>query len=178
MALLVTNSLAGSSMIEIGSRRTIGSAPVSIVLVAGTVAAVVEMIPILAIQGLLLGVTSARIFQSIASGLLGRAAYSGGSATVVLGAALHLLISVIAAAVFVVAAQRRPSLLRRPLSSGLAFGVLAYVVMSWIVVPLSAVAFKPAFDPALMAVSLAVHMLFFGLPIAFTARWLTQRSGG
>lgn len=165
-------------MIEIGSRQIVRSVPVSSALIAGTVAAVVEMIPILAIQGLLLGVMPTRIFQSIASGLLGPAAYSGGIATVILGAALHLLISVIAAAVFIVAAQVRPSLLRLPVLSGLAFGVLVYVVMSWIVVPLSAVAFKPAFKPALMSVSLAVHMLFFGLPIAFAARWLTQRNGG
>jgi hypothetical protein len=49
--------------------------------------------------------------------------------------------------------------------------------MSYIVVPLSAAAFKPAHNPALIAVSLAVHMAAFGLPIALTYRTMLARHG-
>lgn len=146
-----------------------------VALAAGMVAAVVEMIPVLTIQGLMLHVPPLRIFQSIASGVLGRDAYAGGMGTAVLGAALHIVISLIAALIFVLAAARWRVLLRRPVLSGLVFGVFAFIVMSWIVVPLSAVAFKQNFNPVLMAMSLAIHMIFFGLPISLTARQLSSR---
>lgn len=146
-----------------------------VALAAGVVGAVVEMVPILTIQGIFLNVSPIRIFQSIASGFLGRDAYAGGLWAGVLGGALHLAISLIAALVFVAAARHWRFLLRHAVISGLTFGLFAFIVMSWIVVPLSAVAFKPNFNPALMALSVAVHMLFFGLPIALTTRRLTSR---
>ncbi len=157
-------------------RLTAGRSLTRIVVIAGATAAVVEMMPILTIQGAALGVSPIRIFQSIASGLLGHDAYADGLSAALLGAALHLLISLVAALFFVVAADRRPVLTRHPVLSSVGFGVISFVVMSWIVVPLSAAAFKPNFNPALMAMSLAIHALFFGLPIALVTRWLS-RSG-
>lgn len=137
---------------------------------AGAVAAVVDIIPILLIQGLLLKVGPTRIFQSIASGMTGAAAYAGGLPSAFLGALVHLLISLIAGLAYAYAAARLPLLVRRPVIGGLAYGVLVYLVMSYIVVPMSAVAFKPATDPALIAISLGIHMVAFGLPIALVTR--------
>lgn len=152
--------------------------PYRVVLLAGAVGAVIEMIPVITIQRYLFGVPPIRIFQSIASGLLGRQAYSGGLWSAIQGAALHVLISLIAALIFVEAARRWRVLLRRPVISGAIFGVLAFIVMSWIVVPLSAAAFKPNLDPALLMLSLAIHVLFFGLPIALTTHRLTSGRSG
>jgi uncharacterized membrane protein YagU involved in acid resistance len=96
-------------------------------------------------------------------------------ATAALGCALHFLIALVAAAVYVVASRRLPVLIRRPVLSGLLYGVVVYVVMNWVVVPLSAIPRGP-FRPGLAATLVVIHMLFVGLPIALaTARFAGRK---
>lgn len=143
---------------------------------AGGVASLVELVPVLGIQAGALGVPVHRVFQAIASGLLGYEAYAGGAPAALLGAGLHVLISVIAGLVFALAALRIPAMTSRPWLSGVAFGTVCYVVMSHVVVPLSAAAFPPATNPVLIALSLAVHIVAFGIPISiFHLRSLRAR---
>lgn len=142
---------------------------------AGGVAAIVEMVPVLAIQAGALGVPIHRVLQAIASGLLGSQAYAGGNPAAMLGAGLHTLISIGAGLVFAFAASRLPILTRRPWLAGTIFGVACYLVMSFVVVPLSAAAFPPARNPVLIAISLAVHVVAFGIPIALSHRRALRR---
>jgi hypothetical protein len=142
-------------------------------LIAGLTGALVELIPILFIQNLL-GVSVTQVFQSIASGIEGASAYHRGLASAMLGLGLHLFISTIAAGLFAATSVKLPILRARPVAAGLLFGIGAYVLMSYIVLPLSAVAFPPATDLRLIATSLAVHMLAFGLPIALVTRRLMR----
>jgi uncharacterized membrane protein YagU involved in acid resistance len=142
-----------------------------VILLAGSCGAMVEMIPVLTIQNAL-GVPPQRVFQAIASGLLGRSAFAGGAGTAWLGVFLHVLISWLAAAVFVAAAMRWPRAARMTMLSATVFGVGCYITMSYVVLPLSAVAFPPTRELKMMAMSLAVHVLAFGLPIAAVTRML------
>ena len=139
-------------------------------LLAGFAAAMGELVPVLLVQ-ILLQNPIVRVFQAIASGLLGRAAYAGGLETAALGALLHLGISMGAAHIFVFAALRWRSLIDQPILSGLGFGVLVWFVMSYLVVPLSAAPFPPASGVGMIAMSILIHMLAFGVPIAFVSRW-------
>jgi len=111
------------------------------------------------------GASPQRILRFIASGVLGPAAFTRGSWTVVLGATLHFLIALCAAFVFYLASRRLPVLTRRPLWSGAAFGVAMYVAMHFIVVPLSRVHFRlpPLHD---VIGELFSHILLFGMVIA------------
>ena len=139
-------------------------------LVIRTIAAVTEMVPVFPIQGAL-GVSPRLVLQSIASGLLGRKAYSGGAATVLLGIALHLLIAFLFALAYVVVADRWAALRRHPWLAGIAYGTIVFAVMRYIVVPLSAVAYTQSTDWGMFATSLAVHIVGFGIPIALMDRW-------
>jgi uncharacterized membrane protein YagU involved in acid resistance len=139
-------------------------------LVIGAIAAVTEMVPVFPIQAAL-GVSPRLVLQSIASGVLGRQAYSGGAATVLLGVAFHLLISVVAALLYLVASERWPGLRRHPLLAGIAYGTVVFLVMRYVVVPLSAVAYSQSTEWRMFAISLAVHILGFGIPIALMDRW-------
>ena len=105
------------------------------------------------------------IYQSVASGLLGRDAYRGGLATTAFGFALHFFIATTAAAVYVGASGRFPLLVRRPVPFGLGFGVAVYFFMKYLVLPLSAVSRLTPFEPA----SMAGHAFLVGLPIALLA---------
>jgi hypothetical protein len=83
------------------------------------------------------GVPPVRILQGIASGLLGPQAFKEGMATALLGGTLHFLIALSAAAVFYAASRKIDFMTRRPILSGVLYGVCVYLVMYWIVMPLS-----------------------------------------
>jgi hypothetical protein len=120
------------------------------------------------------GVTAQRIFQSVAAGLLGKAAFTGGWPTALLGLGLHFLIATTMSLAYYLAARRWPLLRERPLACGAGYGLLLYAIMNFVVVPLSA-ASGGSKDPLWVALSVAVHALFIGIPIAgFTGLALQQ----
>jgi hypothetical protein len=116
------------------------------------------------------GVSAARIFQSIASGLLGRASYDGGGPAIALGAFLQYVISFGIVATYALVSRRFESLRRHAVVLGPLYGVAVYFVMTRVVVPLSAApAGKPPHGVVLVA-GLLAHMILIGLPSALTAR--------
>lgn len=122
------------------------------------------------VHGWVNGFAPDRILQSVASGLLGRAAYDGGAATATLGLALHFAMTWLMAAAFVAAAQRLELLRQSAWIAGPLYGAAIYLVMNRIVLPLSA--FPGQQPTALSLPGLLVHMFFVGLPIALAAaRW-------
>lgn len=120
---------------------------------------------------LIFGGTPMQGFQMIASGLLGEQAFSGGTAAAALGAVLHFAISIAAAALYLWAALRHRALIRHWLVGGVLFGVLAYLVMNVVVVPLSHAA-NPDFSLAMIVKELLAHTVLFGVPIAGIVRGL------
>src|SRR5690349_6773405 len=74
------------------------------------------------VYGLIQGSPFLSIWQYIASGILGMAAFEGGIATALLGLFIHLIISVVIAGVFVLAADRIPLLRRNPIAGSLLYG--------------------------------------------------------
>lgn len=136
------------------------------IAIAGLLAGVLDIFAAFAFHGTN-GVAPARVLQAIASGALGPAAFAGGRATAALGLLLHFLIAVGAAAVFYLASRGLPMLLQRPIIAGVAYGVLVYGVMNRIVVPLSRLqAGTPPWSS--VAILVAIHILFVGLPISLT----------
>jgi hypothetical protein len=115
------------------------------------------------------GVGPDRILQSIASGVMGRAAYEGGAATALLGGALHFLIAFAAAAVYYAASRRIPLLVRRPYVSGTLYGFGLYLFMNLVVLPLSAFP-GSAYSSVAIVTGLLVHMLLIGIPISLSVR--------
>jgi hypothetical protein len=114
------------------------------------------------------GVSPVRILQSVARGLLGPAAMKGGLSTAVLGLALHFFIAFIWAAIYWAASRRIPALVRRPVPFGILYGAVVYMMMYWIVVPLSAAPpSRPTWDGTVIAI--LTHMFCVGLPIAWAA---------
>lgn len=109
------------------------------------------------------------ILRFIAGGLLGKAALQGGAPSAWLGLFLQWGMSLLIAAIFVLAALRLRWLTARPIVAGLAYGVIVFVVMSYVVVPLSAWHRVSHFTPVSFVENL-VAMLVLGLIVAFSAR--------
>src|SRR5687768_12132138 len=115
------------------------------------------------------GVSPIRVFQYVASGLLGRASYEGGLATAALGLLLHFTVALGASAVFYAASRFLPILTRMPLVVGPIYGVIVFFVMREIVSPLSRT--SPG-TPTIKGtvIMIFIHILFVGLPIALITK--------
>ena len=66
-------------------------------------------------------------------------------------------------------------MLARSVVSGIAYGILTWLAMNYVVVPLSR-ATPPPFIPAWFIDGLLAHILLVGLLLAFVARWSARRS--
>ncbi len=116
------------------------------------------------------GVAPTRVFQSVAAGVLGRASFSGGVKSALLGAALHYFIAFSIVVVYWLAARTLILLRRYAVICGVIYGVLVYVVMNYVVIPLSNAAKPTRFNLLWVACSLVVHAFLIGLPAALFAR--------
>ena len=114
--------------------------------------------------GLRSGAQPIRIFQGIASGLIGPAARQGGLKTAALGVFLHYFIAFGIVTTYFLVSRRVRLLTRHPVICGLLYGIVVYGVMN-LVVPLSK-AGPHAGDARARQRSL-IHMLGVGLPARF-----------
>jgi hypothetical protein len=141
--------------------------PLLAVLGGGLTAALLDITYAFVFFGLR-GVSATRILQSIASGVLGKAAYQAGAGAALLGAVLHLAIATVMAAVYLAASRTFPALTRRPWVWGPLYGIGCYLVMNYVVLLLR---FGPRPVPPIevLASGVAIHMFGVGLPIALFA---------
>ena len=145
------------------------SARTRAMVAGGLIAGVLDAANALVAYNLAFGMKPVAIYQFVASGLLGPAAFAGGLASGALGLAIHFLIAFTAAALFVLASERLVQLRRDPVGWGLLYGVVVFAVMSFVVIPLSRI---PPSTPsvALLLDSVIAHALLVGLPISLAAR--------
>jgi hypothetical protein len=109
------------------------------------------------------------ILQAIAGGILGRQSFHDGLPAAALGLALQWLMSILIAAIFVLSSRWLPWQKRQWLAAGLAYGVAVFLVMNYVVLPLSALGRAPRFTASTFAENLLAMLLFGGI-VAFCAR--------
>jgi hypothetical protein len=143
------------------------------ILGGGLLAGLLDATDAIIYFGIKSNVPAGRIFQYIASGLIGiRASTRLGPLGILLGVILQFTIAIGAAAVFYFAARKFPLLIRRPFLSGPIFGLGLYGFMNLIVVPLSAVPKPPhpVFSWLDLASGIFAHVVLIGIPIALIAQ--------
>jgi len=106
------------------------------------------------------------ILRVIASGLLGPKALKGGTLAAALGFLLQLAMSIVIAAIYGLASLWLPILATMWIATGLIYGVGIFVVMTYVVLPLSAAPSRPLPGIAKITKDL-LAMLGFGLIIAY-----------
>jgi hypothetical protein len=112
------------------------------------------------------GATPLRILQFIASGVLGRGSFDMGWTSATLGAFFHFFISACAAGIYYLISLRVSFLTRRIVLAGAPFGILMFLAMRFVVVPLSAI--KPGPMKVRNVIGeLCSHMFLFGMVIAY-----------
>ena len=147
------------------------SRPLAAVLLGGGIAATLDIIYACVRNGGY-GRSPEWVLQSVASGLLGNAAFESGTAGAVLGLACHYAILFAAAFIYLRASMRFPVLRSQAVACGAVFGVLVYLFMNFVVLPLSAFPFKLTYPPMRLVEGFASHAMFVGIPIATSIRRL------
>lgn len=111
------------------------------------------------------------ILKYIAGGVLGKEALAGGPPVAVLGLVLQWAMSIIIAAIFVLATRRRAALASRWPLWGVIYGAAIFVVMNYVVVPLSALHAKPHFTVFSLIANLAAMLLFGWIVALIAQKW-------
>ncbi len=146
------------------------------IVYGGLVVGVLDILDAIFFFGWYRQMSAVSVLQSVAGGLYGRAAFEGGTKTAVLGLCLHFLNATLFATAFYFLSRFLPILIRHAVIAGLSYGVAAHLVMSYIVLPLSA--YGPRTRPSPWPVhvnSYVGHALLVGLPIALIAAWSAKR---
>jgi hypothetical protein len=117
------------------------------------------------------GIKPPRLLQGVAAGWLGPKSFDGGMPTAALGLAFHFLIALTAATVFYVASRYVSFMIDRPLISGVLYGIAVYLVMYWVVMPLSN--FHRTQTVTSSIVAIITHIVCVGLPISLVIHRLS-----
>jgi uncharacterized membrane protein YagU involved in acid resistance len=147
--LLPTNKSALSTIIWAG-------------LVAGTLDALAAMTMFI----IRTGKNPAAVWRYVASGVFGKDALTGGTDVVIWGLIFHFLIALIWAVIFFVIYPTLRRLIRNSVVTGLLYGVLVWLVMNLVVLPLSHIPPAPPFDLSKALIGMAIIMVCVGLPIS------------
>jgi hypothetical protein len=149
----------------------------SVVLPVGTLVGVLDgLFAVLAYSVVRRTATPAGVFQGVAVALLGReAAVRGGTASALVGLAMHFGVAFAWTALYLLAYRRLPALralTARPggaLLTAAAFGMLVWLTMAFVVMPLSRIGTSPRLN-ANFHIQLVGHVFVVGLPIVLGVR--------
>ncbi|HEY3947421.1 hypothetical protein [Phenylobacterium sp.] len=119
--------------------------------------------------------TASGVAKAIAKGWYGAAVKTMPPMVEVIGIASHYFILITAAAIFTLASLRLSILRRYAWISGPLFGVGIYIVMHFVIVPLSQAAGGSSPKGLAFVEEFGGHMFVIGLPIALWARAMLGR---
>ena len=144
------------------------------ILVTWLVTAVWDFLCATLLSVLAYGSTFSRLWQGVASTVIGPAAMTMGARGVAAGLGLHVMVALVWSALFVLAVAWWPALRRAIVPAGgaiavaCAYGPVIWLVMSLVVIPM-ATGRPPAFGFRWW-VQIFAHVPFVTVPLVFTAR--------
>lgn len=137
------------------------------ILIATAIAGTLDILSAFVFAGMA-GMAPIGVLQFVASGPFGDAPTATPGWALV-GLLVHYAIMACMAAAYIIVAPRFPALLRHPIPAGIAYGVLLWIVMYWIVRPLRWP--EIPLPHTLWGISNALfsHCILVGIPIALVA---------
>jgi len=92
-----------------------------------------------------------------------------GTSGALLGLVVHFALMAIMATGLMLLVRWRPDLAGTPLRTGLAYGIVTYFILNWLVVPLR---FHTPLPPKTLSIAtqLFAHLVLVGIPMAYVAR--------
>ena len=149
------------------------------ILFGGLTVGTLDLLDAFIFFGIRSGAQPVGILHSIAAGFLGRdAARAGGVPAAIVGLFAHYLVAFSIVTVYVLMSRAIPLLRTRWFVCGLVFGLLAYFVMTWFVVPMSnagnqQITFALPATPVVIN-GILIHAFGVGVPAAYFASLVTK----
>jgi hypothetical protein len=140
-------------------------AALQVILIAGLTCGVLDGLSAVALAG----GRWMRVFQFVASSILGPDSFRGGVATASVGIAIHFLVALTATAVYYSVSRGIPILIDRALLFGVLYGVTIHFFMTFVAIPTSKIGSRPLVLRSFL-LQLAVHMIVVGPTIALMIR--------
>ena len=138
------------------------------ILIATAVAGTLDILSAFVFAGMA-GMMPADVLVYVASGPFGDAVHIGGAGWALVGLAVHFAIMACMATAYMLAASRIPALARHPIPAGLAYGLLLWLIMYWMVKPLRWPDAPLPHTAWGIGNALFSHCILVGLPIALIA---------
>jgi hypothetical protein len=142
-------------------------------LIVGTLDAIAASVFSLAFSG----ATPDRVFRYVASGVFGKEALTGGLSIAALGLLFHFIVATGWTALFFLMFPKMKFLSLSKLGSGIGYGVFIWLMMNFVVVPLSNVPASTFHFTIRTAVMILIHMFIIGVPISHLANRYYNRAG-
>jgi uncharacterized membrane protein YagU involved in acid resistance len=155
-----------------GNRLIMRRSPTFIkaILLSGIAASLLQLAGIMLISWLARGRSPMEVLQFIASGITGKHAYSDGATSALAGLFLHCMFALVVAVVYLLAYSWLPFVRNHALKSGMLYGLIVWLFMNGVVIPLSHAPFQQP-DPLMAILSLVVNVLFAGLTVALVTQY-------
>lgn len=136
------------------------------ILRTGLLAGTSDILGAIFVYAVIMGKTTAvQILQSIASGVFGKEAFTGGIQMAIYGLIFHYFIATTFATAYFWLFPQVSFLRNQKIVSGLLYGVVVWIVMNLGVLPLSNVSHAPLKLSSIL-ISMGILMLCIGLPIS------------
>jgi hypothetical protein len=146
------------------------------ILLAGFAAGTADILAAIGVYSLVMGrVGAVQILQSIAAGVFGKQAFAGGWETTLCGIVFHYIIATSWGSAYFLVFPYISFLRNQKIISGLLYGVLVWILMNTVVLPLSN-ASQPQFRWDSILIGMMILMLCIGLPISLiTHKYYTSK---
>ena len=146
------------------------------VILAAFLAGLLDLVAAIIVYSVFMNKTTAlKIMQSVASGVFGPAAYSGGLTMAVYGIVFHFIISLIFTVFYFFIYPRIAFLRQERVLSGIVYGVFIWLVMNLIVLPIAFSGLLPSHLPSAI-IGMAIVVIAVGLPISLIAHFYFRRT--
>ncbi len=139
-------------------------------LIVGTFDLTAASIQTLFYQGNLI-----RLFKYIATGVYGKEALEGGGAYALQGILFHYCIAMIWTITFFLIYPKIPLLAKNRILTGILYGLVVWLVMNRVVVPLSNTSKNP-FDLSRAMIAAGILIVAIGIPLSYMANAYYRRN--
>ena len=141
------------------------------IFLSGLIAGTLDILAAVIIYAVVLEKTTAiKILQSIASGVFKKEAYTGGPQMAWYGLGFHYLIAFIFAWFYFIIYPYLPFLKKNVILSGILYGILVWIIMNLIVLPIAFPLLPEKHFDFPLLLSILILIVCIGLPIASITR--------
>jgi hypothetical protein len=140
------------------------------ILVAGLIVGVLDALAAITHAYLLRGTPPAAVWRYVASAVFGKSAGAGGPEMVLWGLLFHLTVAIGWTGLFFVAYPRVRLLSANMVVAGMAYGLFVWLMMNFVVVPLTRITMGPIRLTTGTVLMILIHLFVIGVPISYLAR--------